>query len=81
MHKAQKNSPLENFEHQDTSRIKSNLKLATISWIDISTPTSSLQKNILMSTRRRLIQLAIKKELELERLNNEFNTKKVSSYN
>ena len=78
MHEAQKTLLLE------TLNTKTLLESKVISSLQPSVGRTFLyqnlensKKNILMNTRRKLIQLAIKeKDLELERLNNEFNAKK-----
>ena len=80
MHEAQKTLLLE------TLNTKTLLESKVISSLQPSVGRTFLyqnlensKKNILMNTRRKLIQLAIKeKDLELERLNNEFNAKKQS---
>ena len=82
MHEAQKTLLLE------TLNTKTLLESKVISSLQPSVDRTFLYQNlensntnILMNTRRRLIQLVIKeKNLELERFNTEFNTKKQSFY-
>ena len=82
MHEAQRTLLLE------TLNTKTLLESKVISSLQPSVDRTFLYQNlensntnILMNTRRRLIQLVIKeKNLELERFNTEFNTKKQSFY-